>query len=281
MATKTTKREKKFFGKFKEPLTTIPNLVTSQIESFDWLIKEGLKEVFQEFSSIKDFSEKKFTLDFAGFELAEPKYDEYYAKDNKLSYEAPLKVKVRLKNHIMKTEKEQEIFMADFPLMTPRGTLVINGVERVVVSQLIKSPGVFFTTEYLKGKDLYGAKIVPNRGAWLELDTDNAGVIGVKIDRKRRIPVTALLRIFGLKTNEQILEAFKDVDTNPEIKYIQNTLDKDASSNADEGYKEVYKRIRPGDLATVDNARSLIDAMFFNFDRYDISEVGRYKFNNV
>ncbi|HMR55423.1 MAG TPA: DNA-directed RNA polymerase subunit beta, partial [Candidatus Doudnabacteria bacterium] len=160
-----------------------------------------------------------------------------------------------------------------------RGTLVINGVERVVVSQLIKSPGVFFTSEFSRGRNLYGAKIVPNRGAWLELDTDNAGVIGVKIDRKRRIPITALLRIFGLKTNEEIMEAFKDVDTNPEMRYIQTTLEKDASSTADEGYKEVYKRIRPGDLATVDNARSLIDAMFFNFDRYDVSEVGRFKFN--
>jgi DNA-directed RNA polymerase subunit beta len=163
--------------------------------------------------------------------------------------------------------------------MTPRGTFVINGVERVVVSQLIKSPGVFFTSEFSRGKHLYGAKIVPNRGAWLELDTDNAGVIGVKIDRKRRIPITALLRVFGLSSNDEITQAFKDVDTNPDLKYIQTTLEKDASTNADEGFKEVYKRIRPGDLATVDNARSLITAMFFNFERYDLSEVGRYKFN--
>jgi DNA-directed RNA polymerase subunit beta len=138
---------------------------------------------------------------------------------------------------------------------------------------------VFFSSENYRGKQLYGGKIIPNRGAWLEFDTDAAGVIGVKIDRKRRIPVTALLRVFGLSSNEEILEAFKDVDTDSEIKYIQATLDKDASSNADEGFREVYKRVRPGDLATVDNARSLISAMFFNFERYDLSEVGRYKFN--
>src|SRR3990167_1008096 len=163
--------------------------------------------------------------------------------------------------------------------MTNRGTFVINGVERVVVSQLIKSPGAFFSAEYGRGRNWYGGKIIPNRGAWLEFDTDQAGVIGVKIDRKRRIPVTALLRVFGLSSDEDILAAFADVDTNPDTKYIKNTLEKDLSKNADEGFKEVYKRIRPGDLATVDNARSLIEAMFFNFDRYDLSIVGRYKFN--
>ncbi|QQS23428.1 DNA-directed RNA polymerase subunit beta [bacterium] len=257
----------------------MPNLIEVQLNSYKWFFEHGLKELLAEINPIHDFTGKNLELYFGDYYFDKPKYDEITARERNTTYEAPLYVSAKLVNKVTGKTKTQDVYFGDFPLMTPRGTLVINGVERVVVSQLIKSPGVFFTTEYLKGKDLYGAKIVPNRGAWLELDTDAAGVIGVKIDRKRRIPVTALLRIFGLKTNEQIIEAFKDVDTNPEIKYIQNTLDKDASSNADEGYKEVYKRIRPGDLATVDNARSLIDAMFFNFDRYDLSEVGRYKFN--
>jgi DNA-directed RNA polymerase subunit beta len=218
-------------------------------------------------------------LTFGDYFFDKPKYDENTSRERNTTYEAPLYVSAKLVNKVTGKTKTQDVYFGDFPLMTPRGTFVINGVERVVVSQLIKSPGVFFTSEFSRGKHLYGAKIVPNRGAWLELDTDNAGVIGVKIDRKRRIPITALLRVFGLSSNDEITQAFKDVDTNPDLKYIQTTLEKDASTNADEGFKEVYKRIRPGDLATVDNARSLITAMFFNFERYDLSEVGRYKFN--
>ncbi|MBI4363446.1 MAG: DNA-directed RNA polymerase subunit beta, partial [Candidatus Doudnabacteria bacterium] len=175
--------------------------------------------------------------------------------------------------------KTQDVYLGDFPLLTPRGTFVINGVERVVVSQLVKSPGVFFTGEPARGRNWYGAKIIPNRGAWLEVETDINGVISVKIDRKRRIPVTALLRVFKFESDEEILAAFADIDTNPDMRCIQNTLDKDPSKTIDEGFKEVYKRIRPGDLATVDNAKSLIEAMFFHADRYDLSEVGRYKLN--
>ena len=160
-------REKKYFGRFREPLAEIPNLVISQVDSFKWLIEQGLKEVFAEFSSIKDFSERKFQLDFTSFELAEPKIDEYSAKEKKLSYEAPLKVRVRLKNLIQKTEKEQEIFMADFPLMTSHGTFIISGIERVVVPQLARSTGVSFTAQELKGKKTFGAKIIPARGAWI------------------------------------------------------------------------------------------------------------------
>ncbi len=270
--------ERKFFSK-RHPAVKMPNLIEVQLNSYKWFFEHGLKELLDEINPIHDFTGKNLELYFGDYYFDKPKYDEITARERNTTFEAPLYVSAKLVNKVTGKTKTQDVYFGDFPLMTPRGTLVINGVERVVVSQLIKSPGVFFTTEFARGKDLYGAKIVPNRGAWLELDTDNAGVIGVKIDRKRRIPVTALLRIFGLKTNEEILEAFKDVDTNPELKYIQATLEKDASSTADEGYKEVYKRIRPGDLATVDNARSLIDAMFFNFDRYDLSEVGRYKFN--
>lgn len=269
---------RKFFTKLRD-IAQMPNLIEVQLNSYKWFFEKGLRELLEEINPIRDFTGKNLELYFGDYFFDKPKYDENTARERNTTYEAPLYVSAKLVNKVTGKTKAQDVYFGDFPLMTPRGTFVINGVERVVVSQLIKSPGVFFTSEYGRGRNLYGSKIVPNRGAWLEFDTDNAYTIGVKIDRKRRIPVTALLRVFGLSTNEEILEAFKDVDTDPEVKYIQATLDKDASSNADEGFKEVYKRIRPGDLATVDNARSLITAMFFNFERYDLSEVGRYKFN--
>ncbi len=269
---------RKFFSRQHET-AQLPNLIEIQLNSYKWFFDKGLKELLDEINPIHDFTSKNLELYFGDFFFDKPKYDEMTARERNTTYEAPLYVSAKLVNKVTGKTKTQDVYFGDFPLMTPRGTFVINGVERVVVSQLIKSPGVFFTSEFSRGRNLYGAKIVPNRGAWLELDTDNAGVIGVKIDRKRRIPITALLRVFGLSSNQEILEAFKDVDTNPEMKYIQATLDKDVSTNTDEGFKEVYKRIRPGDLATVDNAKSLISAMFFNFERYDLSEVGRYKFN--
>ncbi len=270
--------QRKFFKKQHEA-AAVPNLIEVQLNSYKWFFEHGLKELLAEINPIKDFTGKNLELSFGDYFFDKPKYDETTSRERNTTFEAPLYVSAKLINKVTGKTKTQDVYFGDFPLLTPRGTFVINGVERVVVSQLIKSPGVFFTSEFVRGRFLYGAKIVPNRGAWLELDTDNAGVIGVKIDRKRRIPITALLRVFGLTSNEAILEAFKDVDTNPEMKFIQTTLEKDASTNADEGFKEVYKRIRPGDLATVDNARSLITAMFFNFERYDLSEVGRYKFN--
>ncbi len=258
---------------------SLPNLIEVQLNSYKWFLEHGLKELLAEVSSIKDFTGKNLELSFGEYYFEKGKYDEYAARERNTTYEAPLYVSAKLVNKVSGKTKTQDVYFGDFPLMTPRGTFIINGVERVVVSQLIKSSGVFFTAENIRGKNYYGAKIIPNRGAWLELDTDASGVIGVKIDRKRRIPITALLRVFGIALNEDILDAFKDTDIDPDIKYIERTLEKDASQNADEGYKEVYKRIRPGDLATVDNARSLIDGMFFNTERYDFSAVGRYKFN--
>lgn len=277
MTQKTAKREKKYFGKFKEPMTSIPNLVTSQLESFDWLVKEGLKEVFQEFSSIKDFSEKKFTLDFVGFELSEPKYDEYYAKENKLSYEAPLKVRVRLKNHIVKSEKEQEIFMADFPLMTPHGTFIISGIERVIVPQLARSFGVFFTAQEVRGRKLFGAKIIPSRGAWIELETDPEGVLYVRIDKKRKFPVSTLLRALGAKTDKDILSLFPK--NNFAKAHIEKTLAKDHAKTVEDAYIEIHKRLRDGDLATAENAKEFFESIF-GAERYDLSKVGRFRFNN-
>jgi DNA-directed RNA polymerase subunit beta len=278
MATEVPVAPRKFFTKLRD-LAQMPNLIEVQLNSYKWFFEKGLRELLEEINPIKDFTGKNLELYFGDYFFDKPKYDEITARERNTTYEAPLYVSAKLVNKVTGKTKTQDVYFGDFPLMTPRGTFVINGVERVVVSQLIKSPGVFFTSEFGRGRNLYGAKIVPNRGAWLEFDTDNAYTIGVKIDRKRRIPVTALLRVFGLSSNEEILEAFKDIDTDPEVKYIQATLEKDASTNADEGFKEVYKRIRPGDLATVDNARSLISAMFFNFERYDLSEVGRFKFN--
>src|SRR3989338_3042849 len=256
----------------------LPNLIEMQTQSYRWFFESGLSELFAEISPVKDFTGKNLELHFGQYFLDQPKFTELLAKERNTTFEAPLYVQVKLINKAKNKTKTQDVYLGDFPLMTNRGTFVINGVERVVVSQLIKPPGVFFSSAYSRGRNYYGGKIIPNRGAWLELDTDLNGVIGVKIDRKRRITITALLRVFGLTSNEDILAAFADVDTNPDMKYIETTLEKDPSKNPDEGFKEVYKRIRPGDLATVDNARSLIEAMFFNFDRYDLSQVGRYKF---
>jgi DNA-directed RNA polymerase subunit beta len=269
---------RKYFTPFREVMS-MPNLIEVQLVSYKWFMEKGLKELFGEITPIKDFTGKNLELFFGDYFLDKPKYDEKTAKERNTTYEAPLYVSVKLVNKVIGKTKTQDVYLGDFPMMTARGTFVINGVERVVVSQLVKSPGVFFSGEVARGRNWYGAKIIPNRGAWLEIETDLNGVMSVKIDRKRRIPVTALLRVFGFASNEEITAAFTDVDTNPDMKYIQNTLDKDPSKNADEGFKEVYKRIRPGDLATVDNARSLIEAMFFHADRYDLSEVGRYKLN--
>src|SRR3989338_11113822 len=256
----------------------LPNLIEIQLNSYKWFLEKGLKDLLAGVSPIRDFTGKNLELSFGDYYFEKGKYDEHTARERNTTFEAPLYVSAKLVNKVTGKTKTQDVYFGDFPLMTPRGSFIINGVERVVVSQLIKSPGVFFTAESIRGRNYYGAKVIPNRGAWLEIDSDANGVMGVKIDRKRRIPITAFLRIFGLASDEEIKAAFVDVDTD-EVKFIENTLEKDSSSSADEGYREVYKRIRPGDLATVDNARSLINAMFFNFDRYDLGEVGRYKFN--
>jgi len=257
----------------------MPDLIEVQKRSYDWFLREGLKELFEEVSPIVDFVGRDLELYFGKYTLDEPKFDEVTSKSKNLSYEAPLRVMAKLRNKRTDKEVEQEIYLGDFPLMTDRGTFVINGIERVVVSQLIRSAGVFFTSEAIGEKKYYGSKIIPNRGSWLEFETDANNVIWVKIDRKRKVAATALLRAFGHSSDEEILDLFKTVDNHPDVSYIKNTLAKDVSTNEGEGLKEVYKRIRPGDLATADNAKSLIYAMFFNFDRYDFGRVGRYKIN--
>ncbi len=257
----------------------LPDLIEIQKSSYDWFLKEGIGELFHEVSPVKDFIGRDLELTFTDYYLDEPKFDEVTSKSKNITFEAPLRVKARLENKRTKEVKEQEIFLGDLPVMTQRGTFIINGVERVIISQLVRSAGVFFSAEVVRGRRYYGAKIIPNRGAWLEFETDAKNVLWVKIDRKRKVAVTALLRAFGYPTDKEILELFKDIDTHPLNKYIETTLAKDVSTNEEEGLKEVYKRIRPGDLATADNARQLIHSMFFNFDRYDLGSVGRYKFN--
>ena len=259
-------------------MVSLPNLIEGQINSYNWFLDKGLKELLHEVNPIIDFTSKDLELSFEDYYLDEPKYDELTSRSKNISYEAPLRCRIKL--IIKKTGeiKEQEIYLGDFPLMTDRGTFLINGVERVVVGQIVRSPGVFFVMDYQKGKRLFGAKIIPNRGAWLEMETDAEGTIWAKIDRKRKVPVTSLLRAFGYSKDKDLLDLFKDVDKG-ETKYIEETIKKDAAKNQGEGYKEVYKRIRPGDLATEENAQQLIDSMFFSFEKYDFGGVGRYRLN--
>jgi len=280
MSTKVKSFSKRKY--FTEPYRfEMPDLINIQKSSYNWFIKEGLQELFHEMSPIIDVSGKELELFFDEYYLDEPKFDEIVSREKNITYESPLRVKVRLVNKRTNKTDEQEIFLGDFPLMTDRGTFIINGIERAIVSQIIRSSGVFFTSNYVreKNKTSYGAKIIPNRGAWLEFETDNNNVIWVKIDRKRKVAATSVLRAFGYGTDQEIIDATKEVETHPDFNYTQATIDKDSAKSVDDGLIEVYKRIRPGDLATADNARSLIYSMFFNFSRYDFGKVGRYKLN--
>ena len=274
---KLSKSDRKYFGQTKDVID-IPYLIELQLNSYDWFVKEGLKELLKEVSPIISFN-KELELDFVDYYLDKEKYDEETAKKKNISYEAPLRCKIRLTNKKTGTKKEQEIYFGEFPLMTNRGTFIINGVERVVVSQLIKSPGVFFSVSSEKeDKRYFGAKLIPIRGAWLEVETESSGAIFVRIDKKRKVAATSLLRAFGHKTDEDLLKLFSDVDTG-EVKFIEETIKKGLATSQAEGFIEVYKRIRPGDLATADNAKQLIEGMFFKFDRYDLGKVGRHKMN--
>lgn len=268
--------KRKFFN--TRIMVSLPDLIESQTLSFQWFLDYGLKELFDEINPITDFTDKDLELTLSDYYLDKPKFDELTSKNKNLSYEAPLRAKATLTIKKTGEVKEQEVYLGDFPIMTDRGSFVINGVERVVVNQLIRSPGAFFTMNYSKGKKMFGAKIIPNRGAWIELEMDVEGVIWVKIDRKRKAPVTTLLRAFGMSTNEEILKTFEGVDSG-EVSFIAETLAKDVATTRGEGYIEIYKRLRPGDFATEENAQSMIDAMFFNFERYDFGRVGRYRLN--
>ncbi|MBP6888068.1 MAG: DNA-directed RNA polymerase subunit beta [Candidatus Pacebacteria bacterium] len=266
----------KTFGKYHKPLTKLPDLVENQIHSYKDLIDRGIVEIFREFSPITDYSERKFDLEFISFDLSEPKYDEVYAKENKLTYEAPLRARVKLSNKILNTVKEQEIFMADFPLMTIHGTFIINGVERVVVPQLARSFGVFFDSEETKGKRYFGAKIIPSRGVWIELGTEPDGGIYVRVDKKRKFSVIALLRVLGFTSDEQIKAAFADKEIAGPL--MATLVERDEVKTLHDAYIEIYKRLRDGDLATPENAKEYIDSIV-SPERYDLSPVGRFRFN--
>ncbi|MCB9822746.1 DNA-directed RNA polymerase subunit beta [Candidatus Nomurabacteria bacterium] len=254
----------------------IPDLIEHQTKSFQNFVQEGLGEIFAEVNPVEDYTGTKLELRFKDYRFAEPKRTEVEARENNISFDAPLYANIELTNKITGEVKEQEIYLGDYPWMTSRGTFVINGAERVVVSQLIRSPGIFFTSDQAGSKMVYGAKLIPGRGAWLEFETAANGIIYVKIDRRRKMPVTTLLKALGYGNPDQIKDIFKDVDTG-EIKHIDLTLEKDTTKGTNDALIEVYRRIRPGDLATVDNARSLIENVFFNFKRFDLSRVGRYK----
>lgn len=276
MTSSQTARPKKYFGRYKKPLIEFPNLIEAQQRSWKWLVEAGIKEVFKEFSPISDYSSKKFELQFTSFSLGVSKFDENESKVNKLSYQGQLKAKVKLQNKILGTTKEQEIFMSDLPLMTAHGTFIINGVERVIVPQLARSFGVFFTEAENKGKKYFGAKVIPARGVWIEIESEPDGAIYVRIDKKRKFPVTMLLRVMGFDTNESILKAFSKISGTEEV--LKNCIAKDGTKTLDDSYVEIYKRLRDGDMATAENAKEFINSLFTP-ERYDLSPVGRFRFN--
>lgn len=268
--------QRKFFKSFPVNVP-LPPLVELQRQSWGWLFEYGIQELIDEVNPITDFT-GNYEVTITSYSLDQPKHSEEAALAKNLSYKAPLKAHVVLKNKQTKLTKESDVFLGDFPLQTPRGTFIINGIERVVISQIIRSNGVLFTAEEAAGRKLFGAKIIPVRGAWLEFETSARDIISVKVDRKRKISITTFLRAFGMEPDE-ISKAFADIDTNPDHKYISTSIDKDNAKNRDEAMIEVYKRIRPGDLATADTAKNFLENLFFNHKRYSLGKVGRYKIN--
>lgn len=278
MADKRTNAAGRVFFTKEDSILKTPDLIAHQKNSWRDFIDTGLSEIFGELNPIDDYTGQKLALRFKNYEFQAPKTTKDFAKENNLTFEAPLHVQVELTNKVTGEVKEQEIYLGDYPWMTDQGTFVINGTERVVVSQLIRSEGVYFTAENINGRNYYGAKIIPVRGAWLEFETAANGVIYVKIDRRRKLPATTLIRALSRSGSGDIREIFKDVETG-EINWTEATLEKDGSRGPNEALIEVYRRLRPGDLATVDNARNMIEKMFFDFKRFDYGRVGRYKIN--
>jgi len=257
----------------------MPNLVQLQIESFDWFKGEGMRELLAEISPIVDYNQK-MELHFLEHRFDEPRFDEETCRERDMTYAAPLRIRVRLIIRDTGEIKESDVFLGDFPVMTPDGTFLINGAERVVVSQLVRSPGVYFdlSEDATTGRMLCGAKLIPGRGAWLEFETSNRNVLSVKVDRKRKLPATILLRAIGISDDDEIRALFADMD-DPEHRYIDNTLERDTARTPEEAQVELYRRLRPGDPPTRDNASSLLEGLFFNPRRYDLAKVGRYKLN--
>ncbi len=276
MAKAKSVRPQKYFGKFREPLVKFPSLVEAQIKSFHDFVEGGAERVFKEFSPISDHSGKKFELKLVKFSFGELRWDEQYAKRAMKTYESPLSMVVRLKNKTTGDEKEQEIFLADFPWMTPHGTFIINGVERIVVPQLARSYGVFFESVPYKGQNYFAAKIIPARGVWIEIESDADGCIYVKVDRKRKFPVTSLLRVLGLASEKEILSKFEGSSLAQGV--IAATLAHDHAHTPEEAFVEIYRRLRDGDIATPESARTHVESIL-SAERYDFSRVGRFHFN--
>ncbi|MPW25035.1 DNA-directed RNA polymerase subunit beta [Alkalibaculum sp. M08DMB] len=270
---KVGNKERMSFSRIKE-VVGIPNLIELQVNSYNWFLNKGLKEVFEDISPITDYT-GNLILEFIDYKLdGEPKYSIEECKERDASYSTSLKVRVRLINKETNEVKEQSVFMADFPIMTENGTFIINGAERVIVSQLVRSPGSYYSQEIDKtGKRLYSSQVIPNRGAWLEYETDSNDILYVRVDRTRKLPITVMLRTFGLGSNQQIIDLFGE-----DLRLLA-TLEKDSAENREEGLLEIYKRLRPGEPPTVDSAQSLLNSMFFDPRRYDLARVGRYKFN--
>lgn len=266
----------KTFGAFRSSKVSFPDLVGHQRTSFDWLVKDGLAELFKEFYPIADYSGKKFELKFESFEVGEAKYDEQFARENMRTYEAPVKATLKLLNKTLGSEKIQEIFLADLPIMTPHGSFIVSGVERAIVPQLARSFGAFFVSELLRGKPYFGAKIIPLRGVWIEFDSEADGAIFVRIDRKRKFPITQLLTVFGGGLGEAITKHFAGNEL--ALSAIKATLAHDEAKSVEEAYIEIHRRMRDGDLATPENAKNFIQSLF-SAERYDLGKVGRHRLN--
>ncbi len=277
----TTPIQRVNYGRIPDTIE-VGNLIEIQTASFDWFLSEGLTELFNEINPVTDYTGKNYELRFVGHRFGEPPFDEEECRQRDMTFAAPLYVTIRLHIKTGPTAgeiKESEVFLGEFPLMTSVGTFIINGTERVVVSQLVRSPGVYFTAteDATTGRPLFSAKLIPNRGAWLEIETSSRDVLTVKIDRKRKIPVTTLVRALGYATDDDIRSFFKEVDTNGDHQFIQSTLEKDTATTVDEALIEVYRKQRPGDPPTLDNARNLLSNLFFNARRFDLGRVGRFK----
>ena len=264
---------RKSFARYQEILE-MPNLLEIQKKSYQWFLDVGLREVFRDVAAITDYA-GNLELSFIDYSMDEkPKYDVEECKARDCTYAAPIKVRVRLRNKETEEIKEQEIFMGDFPIMTNSGTFVINGAERVIVSQIVRSPGMYYTRTADKADNLtFATTVIPYRGAWLEYETDLSDVFYVRIDKNRKLPITCLIRAIGPKTDAEIIEMFGEDER------IQSTLEKDTCKNYEEALLEIYRKLRPGEPPTVDSAESLLNGLFFDPRRYDLSAVGRYKFN--
>lgn len=270
-------RTRRSFSRIKEVLK-LPNLTDVQTESYKWFLDKGIKEVFDDIMPISDFS-GKLSLEYVGYKLQKPKYTVDEARNHDATYAAPMHVTLKLTNQETGEIKTQDVFFGDLPLMTESGSFIVNGAERVIVSQLVRSPGVYYTGDYDKnGRQIFGTTVIPNRGAWLEYETDAKNVSFVRVDRTRKLPLTVLIRAMGLGSDSDIIDMFGQSDT------LQFTLDKDvhknpADSRVAEALKDIYERLRPGEPKTTDSSRSLLYARFFDPRRYDLAPVGRYKIN--